>query len=105
MKKQKFQALLKVAILASAAQIVMPAHAEHERSAAVRLATGQFITPTFIRGAGQQVLNPGLTADPNFFAGDAMRSQLNPDGNALGASTVDRNTLEQPGGSLGQAQL
>ncbi len=49
MKSKNFQALLKIVILASAAQIVMPAHADDERSGAVRLATGQFITPTFIR--------------------------------------------------------
>src|SRR5450432_1431798 len=45
-----------------------------------RLATGQFVTPTAVRGAVQQVLNPGLAAYPNFIAGEAVRSQLSPDG-------------------------
>jgi hypothetical protein len=103
MKKQKFRALLKVAILASAAQIVMPAHAEHERSGAVRLATGQFITPTFIRGAVQQFLNPGLPAYPNFVAGEAVRSQLSPDGTTLAVITAGQNSLDKPDGSLDTA--
>src|SRR5260370_3338300 len=98
MKKQKFQALLKVAILASAAQIVMPAHAEHERSDAMRLATGQFITPTFIRGAVQQFLNPGLPAYPNFVAGEAVRSQLSPAGTTLAGLPSRHNTADKPDG-------
>jgi YVTN family beta-propeller protein len=103
MKKQKFQALLKVAILASAAQIVMPAHAEHERSGAVRLATGQFITPTFMRGAVQQSLNPGLSAYPNFVAGEAVRSQLSPDGTTLAVITAGHNSLVKPDGTTDTA--
>src|SRR5260370_15416040 len=103
MKKQKFQALLKVAILATAAQIVMPAHAEHERSDAMRLATGQFITPTFIRGAVQQFLIPGLPAYPNFVAGEAVRSQLSPDGTTLAVITAGQNSLDKPDGSLDAA--
>src|SRR5260370_40802637 len=103
MKKQKFQALLKVAILASAAQIVMPAHAEHERSGALRLAPGQFSTPTFIRGAVQQFLNPGLPAYPNFVAGEAVRSQLSPDGTTLAVITAGQNSLDKPDGTLDTA--
>src|SRR5260370_20746297 len=103
MKKQKFQALLKVAILASAAQIVMPAHAEHERSGAVRVAPGQFITPTFIRGAVQQFLNPGLPAYRNFVAGEAVRSQLSRDGTTLAVITAGQNSLDKPDGSLDTA--
>ena len=103
MKRQKFQALLKVAILASAAQIVIPAHAEHEQSRAVRLPTGQFITPTFIRGAVQQFLNPGLPAYPNFVAGEAVRSQLSPDGTTLAVITAGHNSLDKPDGTLDTA--
>jgi len=54
---------------------------EHNRP--LRLATGQYITPTFIDGAVQQYLNPGLPAYPNFVAGGAVRSQLSPDGTTL----------------------
>ena len=103
MKRQKFQALLKVAILASAAQIVIPAHAEHEQSRAVRLPTGQFITPTFIRGAVQQFLNPRLPAYPNFVAGEAVRSQLSPDGATLAVITAGHNSLDKPNGSTDTA--
>ena len=46
----------------------------------MQLATGQFITPTAPRGAVQQFLNPGLANYPNFIAGEAVRSQLSPDG-------------------------
>src|SRR5215475_11093079 len=105
MKQHKFQALLKVAILASAAQIVMPAHADElrERRGAVQLATGQFITPTFIRGSVQQLLNPGLAAYPNFVAGEAVRSQLSPDGTTLAVLTAGHNSLDKPDGSLDTA--
>jgi DNA-binding beta-propeller fold protein YncE len=99
MKKQNFQALLKVTILASAAQIVMPAHAQSP----MQLATGQFITPTFIRGAVQQFLNPGLNAYPNFIAGEAVRSQLSPDGATLAVITAGQNSLDKPNGSLDTA--
>src|SRR5215470_7783049 len=105
MKKQKFQALLKVVILASAAQIVMPAHADErpERNGGVRLATGQFITPTFLRGSAQQFLNPGLPAYPNFVAGEAVRSQLSPDGTTLAVITAGHNSLVKPDGTTDTA--
>src|SRR5215470_9487724 len=105
MKKQKFQALLKVVILASAAQIVMPAHADErpERNGGVRLATGQFITPTAIRGAVQQFLNPGLPAHPNFVAGEAVRSQLSPDGTTLAVITAGHNSQVKPDGTTDTA--
>jgi DNA-binding beta-propeller fold protein YncE len=102
MTKQNFQALLKVAIVASAAQIGMPAHAEPGGSGAMRLATGQFITP-FIRGAVQQFLNPRLPAYPNFVAGEAVRSQLSPDGTTLAVITAGQNSLDKPNGSLDTA--
>jgi DNA-binding beta-propeller fold protein YncE len=107
MKRQTLQALLKVAILASAAQIVMPARAQSPRppvqSGAMQLATGQFITPTFMRGAVQQFLNPGLPAYPNFVAGEAVRSQLSPDGTTLAVITAGQNSLDKPNGSLDTA--
>jgi DNA-binding beta-propeller fold protein YncE len=101
MKKQKFQSLLKVAILASAAQIVMPAMAdEFEGSKGTQTATGQFITPTFVRGATQQFLNPGLPAYPNFIAGEAVKSQLSPDGTTLAVITAGQNSIDKPNGTL-----
>ncbi|HEY3666229.1 MAG TPA: hypothetical protein VGL19_09525, partial [Polyangiaceae bacterium] len=55
----------------------------HGSRDAQRLATGQFVTPTALFGAVQQSLNPGLPAYPNFIAGEAVRSQLSPDGKIL----------------------
>ena len=49
----------------------------------MRVPSGQFVTPTAIRGSVQQFLNPGLSAYPNFVAGEAVRSQLSPDGTTL----------------------
>src|SRR4030081_961201 len=103
MKKQKLQSLLKVAILASVIQIVTQAHAElPERNGAqpLQLPTGQYITPTFIRGAVQQFLNPGLPAYPNFVAGEAVRSQLSPDGKTLAIICAGQNSLDKPDGTL-----
>ena len=104
MKKQKFQHLLKAAILVSVVQIAAQAHAEHpEHGKAVPLATGQFITPTAMRGAVQQFLNPGLPAYPNFVAGEAVRSQLSPDGTTLAVICAGQNSLDKPDGSLDTA--
>src|SRR3984893_270083 len=105
-KKQKLQGLLKVAILASVIQIVTQAHAElPERSRAMplQLPTGQYITPTFIGGAVQQFLNPGLPGYPNFVAGEAVRSQLSPDGKTLAIICAGQNSLDKPDGTLDTA--
>jgi YVTN family beta-propeller protein len=99
MKKQTRQALFKAAILASAAHIATPAYADHDMNKGQRLATGQFITPTAIRGAVQQPLNPGLPAYPNFVAGEAVRSQLSPDGTTLAVLTAGQNSLNKTDGS------
>jgi YVTN family beta-propeller protein len=104
MKQRKFQALLKAAILASAAQIVLPAYADElPFGGAQQTATGQFITPTFLRGAVQQPLNPGLSAYPNFIAGEAVKSQLSPDGTTLAVITAGHNSLDKPNGSTDTA--
>src|SRR5215475_4279472 len=63
-------------------------------------ATGQLITPTALRGAVQQPLNPGLPAYPNFVAGEAVRSQLSPDGKTLAVLCAGMNSLEKPDGTL-----
>src|SRR5262249_61785738 len=64
----------------------------------VRLATGQFITPTAVRGATQQFLNPGLPNYPNFVAGEAVRSALSPDGTTLAILCAGQNSLDFPAG-------
>jgi YVTN family beta-propeller protein len=71
-----------------------------ERKDVVQLATGQFITPTIIKGAVQQYLNPGLADYPNFVAGEAVRSQLSPDGTTLAIITAGQNSLDKPDGTL-----
>ena len=66
----------------------------------MRLATGQFVTPTAIRDAEQQYLNPGLPAYMNFIAGEAVRSQLSPDGTTLAVLTAGQNSLYRPDGTV-----
>ncbi|HLK41645.1 MAG TPA: beta-propeller fold lactonase family protein, partial [Polyangiaceae bacterium] len=68
-----------------------------------RLATGQFVTPTAPAGAVQQLLNPGLAAYPDFVAGEAVRSQLSPDGATLAVLTAGQNSLDKPDGSTDTA--
>src|ERR1700737_2269375 len=106
MKKQKLQGLLKVAIVASVTQIATQAHAElpeRNRTPPLQLPTGQYVTPTFIRGAVQQLLNPGLPAYPNFVAGEAVRSQLSPDGKTLAIICAGQNSLDKPDGTVDTA--
>jgi YVTN family beta-propeller protein len=103
MKKPRFQCLLTVAILASAVQIVTPASAEPERTKAPQLPTGQYVTPTFVHGAVQQFLNPGLLAYPNFVAGEAVRSQLSPDGTTLAIICAGHNSLRKADGTTDTA--
>jgi len=66
----------------------------------VRLATGQVVTPTAVDDAVQQYLNPGLTGYPDFIAGEAVRSQLSPDGSTLAIITAGQNSLYKPDGTV-----
>jgi len=68
-----------------------------------RLATGQYVTPTALRGSSQQFLNPGLAAYPNFIAGEAVRSQLSPDGNTLAVLCAGQNSLIKTDGTTDTA--
>jgi YVTN family beta-propeller protein len=68
-----------------------------------RLATGQYVTPTALRGSAQQFLNPGLAAYPDFIAGEAVRSQLSPDGNTLAVLCAGQNSLIKTDGSTDTA--
>lgn len=68
------------------------------------LPTGQYVTPTApLTSALQQDLNPGLSAYPNFVAGEAVRSQLSPDGTLLAIITAGQNTLYTPDGVADKA--
>src|SRR5262245_26420040 len=68
-----------------------------------QLATGQFVTPLAPRGAAQQLLNPGLPAYPGFVAGEAVRSQLSPDGTTLAILCAGQNSLDKPDGTVDTA--
>src|SRR5215471_21300759 len=68
-----------------------------------RTATGQSVTPTAPRGAVQQFLNPHLAAYPNFIAGEAVRSQLSPDGKTLAVICAGQNSLYKPDATVDTA--
>ncbi|MFO0583187.1 MAG: hypothetical protein U0229_13025 [Anaeromyxobacter sp.] len=72
---------------------------EERRPEPVRLATGQYVTPTALRGAVQLPLSPGLAAYPDFVAGMAVRSQLSPDGKVLAVLCAGQNSLIKPDGT------
>src|SRR5262245_6804762 len=73
---------------------------DHANVRAVQTAPGQYITPTALRGAVQQFLNPGLPAYPDFVAGEAVRSQLSPDGKTLAILCAGQNSLYKPDGTV-----
>jgi YVTN family beta-propeller protein len=123
MTKRSLQHLLKVSVLTSAALLTLSARADlqerkddrqerkddrrdhddddrQEHKGLLPLATGQFITPMVIDGAVQQFLNPGLTDYPDFVAGEAVRSQLSPDGTTLAIITAGQNSLYKPNGTV-----
>jgi hypothetical protein len=103
--------LLKVIVFTSAAVLALSARAGlQERQNDLKalndlapLATGQYVTPTVIKDAVQQYLNPGLPAYPNFIAGEAVRSQLSPDGTTLAIITAGQNSLYKPDGTVDTA--
>jgi len=71
-----------------------------EFAAGAALPTGQYVTPTMMDDAVQQYLNPHLAAYPNFVAGEAVRSQLSPDGTTLAILTAGQNSLYKPDGTI-----
>jgi YVTN family beta-propeller protein len=82
--------LMAAALASQAVHAARPADADN---GTLPLPTGQYITPTVMTGAVQQFLNPGLAAYPNFIAGEAVRSQLSPDGTTLAIMTAGHNSL------------
>jgi len=86
-------------VTASLLALSLPARAD----TAMQTATGQFVTPTALRGAVQQFLNPGLAAYPNFIAGEAVRSQLSPDGGTLAVLCAGQNSLYKSDGTVDTA--
>src|SRR5262245_11845606 len=71
-----------------------------DRDDLVRLATGQFVSPTIISDSTQQFLNPGLPSYPDFVAGEAVRSRLSPDGTTLAILTAGQNSIYKPDGTI-----
>src|SRR5258708_2102734 len=94
---------LTLGIVASAVQPLFPAWAESSepttKAESLQLATGQYVTPMALSGSVQQFLNPGLPAYPNFVAGEAVRSQLSPDGTTLAILCAGQNSLIDAAGN------
>jgi YVTN family beta-propeller protein len=94
--------LVKAALLIST-MFVTPQLVYAADNSALVLLTGQHITPTAPTGAVQQFLNPGLPAYPNFVAGEAVRSQLSPDGSTLAIICAGHNSLDDQNGNVDTA--
>jgi len=130
MTKRSLQKLLRMAAFTSATVMVLSARADlqqpndnqqkhdddrhgrdHDddddddrgRNHLVRLPSGQFVTPTVIRDAVQQYLNPGNPLYPDFVAGEAVRSRLSPDGTTLAVITAGQNSLYKTDGTVDAA--
>ena len=78
--------------------VIVTTTAAHTTS--IALPTGQYVTPTALKDAEQQFLNPGLPAYPDFVAGEAVRSRLSPDGTTLAILTAGQNSLYKPDGTV-----
>ncbi|HWM71366.1 MAG TPA: alkaline phosphatase family protein [Steroidobacteraceae bacterium] len=105
-KKPTRRGLLELAILAAAVQMAPPAHADAQdrsRPLPMQIPSGQYITPTYVRGAVQQFLNPQLPGYPDFVAGEAVKSQLSPDGKTLAVICAGQNSLYKPDGTVDTA--
>jgi YVTN family beta-propeller protein len=63
------------------------------------LPTGQRITPTAAPGSVFRTLNPGLSSDPDFLAGQAVSSAVSPDGKTLMVLTSGFNRLSDADGT------
>ncbi len=99
--------ILKAGLLATTWLAALPlAHAADNtlidgNNGTLPLPTGQFVTPTApLTNAVQQDLNPGLPDYPNFVAGEAVRSQLSPDGATLAIICAGQNTLNDKTGAV-----
>jgi hypothetical protein len=97
--------LATVVALTSRAALNERSAADHDdddrvENAGVVLPTGQYVTRTAIRESVQQYLNPNLPTYPNFIAGEAVRSQLSPDGTRLAVITAGQNSLYKADGSV-----
>jgi DNA-binding beta-propeller fold protein YncE len=101
MTTKTFHVALKRSVIVSA--VLLTLHSFAQAAATAPLPTGQFVTPLAIPGAVTQPLNPGLAAYPGFVAGEAVRSQLSPDGKTLAVITAGQNSLYLPTGGVDTA--
>src|SRR5438552_5695507 len=69
----------------------------------MQIPSGQYLTPTYVRNSVQQFLNPQLAAYPDFVAGEAVKSQLSPDGKTLAVICAGQNSLYKPDGTVDTA--
>src|SRR5262245_53758385 len=101
-KTRTLLGLITIAIAASAMLLSMAVRAQSPNPSdptALQTAPGHYVTPTALRGAVQQFLNPKLPAYPDFIAGEAVRSQLSPDGKTLAILCAGHNSVVKPDGS------
>jgi DNA-binding beta-propeller fold protein YncE len=104
--KPTLRSLLELAIVAAAVQVAPLAHADDQdrsRSLPMQIPSGQYVTPTYVRNSVQQFLNPQLAAYPDFVAGEAVKSQLSPDGKTLAVICAGYNSLYKPDGTVDTA--
>ena len=80
MKTRLLVGLIVFGMAASALVLNLPVRAQSSDPQALQTAPGHFVTPLALPGAVLQYLNPRLPAYPDFVAGEAVRSQLSPDG-------------------------
>src|SRR5215831_10021083 len=103
-KTRTLLSLMTFCIAASVMALSLAVHAQSPNNpTGLQTAPGQYITPTALRGAVQQFLNPELPGYPNFIAGEAVRSQLSPDGKTLAILCAGQNSLYKPDGTLDNA--
>ncbi len=107
MAAPRYRQMLRAGLLATTWLAALPlAHAADNtlidgNNGTLPLPTGQYITPTApLTNAVQQDLNPGMTDYPNFVAGEAVRSQLSPDGTTLAIICAGQNTLNDTTGKV-----
>jgi DNA-binding beta-propeller fold protein YncE len=108
MKTPHFKHVLRAGAIFSSVLISFQAQANKDGLAAdpadsVQLPSGQYVSPTAPKGAVQEFLNPGLTQYPDFVAGEAVRSQLSPDGTTLAIITAGQNSLYDSAGKVDTA--
>src|SRR5262245_39844108 len=106
MKTRALLGLITFGIAASAMAISVAMFAQSNKNqdpVGQQTAPGHYVTPTAPREAVQQFLNPKLPAYPDFIAGEAVRSQLSPDGKTLAILCAGQNSLVLPNGGTDNA--